>query len=176
MATQPNGGPCLFKRGPRAALSQAATLNIAVELEHEPRQDSAIRVFCDVFCAAAWESCDAVRKRAPRHHQKLAGTQAREDKPKAILGKLRKMGNGKEIADFNPLPKELWAMSRVHRRQSAQKRRKKMGSSVAYKTIGTFLSQKMGHEECLWVGHRDAKRWIRSGPPVAGAKLYPPDL
>ena len=27
------------------------------------------------------------------------------------------------------------------------KRRKKMGSSVAYKTIGTFLSQNMGHED-----------------------------
>ena len=38
-------------------------------------------------------------------------------------------------------------MSRVHRRQAAQKRRKKMGSSVAYKTIGPFLSQNMGHED-----------------------------
>ena len=48
-------------------------------------------------------------------------------------------------------PKELWAMSRVHWRQTAQKRRKKMGSSVAYKTIGTFLSQNMGHEDaCGW--------------------------
>ena len=27
---------------------------------------------------------------------------------------------------------------------NSTKRRKKMGSSVAYKTIGTFLSQKMG--------------------------------
>ena len=35
-------------------------------------------------------------------------------------------------------PKELWAMSRVHWRQAAQKRRKKMGSSEAYKTRGTF--------------------------------------
>ena len=32
-------------------------------------------------------------------------------------------------------------MARVHRRQSAQKRRKKMGSSVAYKSIGTFLTE-----------------------------------
>ena len=46
-----------------------------------------------------------------------------------------------------PPPKEFCAMARVHRRQTAQKRRKKMGSSVAYKTIGTFLSQKMGHED-----------------------------
>ena len=38
-------------------------------------------------------------------------------------------------------------MSRVHRRQTAQKRRKKMGSSVAYKTIGTFLSQNIRHED-----------------------------
>ena len=31
------------------------------------------------------------------------------------------------------------------------KRRKKMGLSVAYKTIGTFLSQNMGHEDaCGW--------------------------
>ena len=31
------------------------------------------------------------------------------------------------------------------------KRRKDMGSSVAYKTIGTFLSQNMGHEDaCGW--------------------------
>ena len=40
-------------------------------------------------------------------------------------------------------------MARVHRRQSAQKRKKKkrkwkMGSSAAYKTIGPFLSQRMG--------------------------------
>ena len=48
-------------------------------------------------------------------------------------------------------PKELWAMSRVHRGRSAEKRRKKMGSSVAYKTIGIFLSQNMGHEDaCGW--------------------------
>ena len=37
-------------------------------------------------------------------------------------------------------PKELWAMSHVHWQQTAQKRRKKMGSSVAYKTRGTVLS------------------------------------
>ena len=30
---------------------------------------------------------------------------------------------------------------------NSTKRRKKMGSSVAYKTIGTFLSQNMGHED-----------------------------
>ena len=42
-------------------------------------------------------------------------------------------------------------MSRVHWRQTAQKRRKKMGSSVAYKTIGTFLSQNKRHEDaCGW--------------------------
>ena len=42
-------------------------------------------------------------------------------------------------------------MSRVHWRQTAQKRRKKMGSSVTYKTIGTFLSQNMRHEDaCGW--------------------------
>ena len=44
-------------------------------------------------------------------------------------------------------PKELWAMSRVHWRQTAQKRRKKMGSSVVYKTRGTFLSQNKRHED-----------------------------
>ena len=38
-------------------------------------------------------------------------------------------------------------MARPHGRRSAQKRRKKMGSSVAYKTIGTRLSQKMEHED-----------------------------
>ena len=53
------------------------------------------------------------------------------------------------------------------------KRRKKMCSSMAYKTIGTFLSQRMGH---LWVGHRDAKQWMCSSTPMADAKLYPPDL
>ena len=42
-------------------------------------------------------------------------------------------------------------MSRVHWRQTAQKRRKKMGLSVAYKTIVTFLSQNMRHEDaCGW--------------------------
>ena len=42
-------------------------------------------------------------------------------------------------------------MSRVHWRQTAQKRRKKMGSSVACKTIGTFLSQNMRREDaCGW--------------------------
>ena len=30
---------------------------------------------------------------------------------------------------------------------NSTKRRKKMGSSVAYKTIGTFLSQNMRHED-----------------------------
>ena len=34
---------------------------------------------------------------------------------------------------------------------NSTKRRKKMGSSVAYKTIGTFLSQNMGQEDaCGW--------------------------
>ena len=42
-------------------------------------------------------------------------------------------------------------MSHVHKWKTAQKRRKKMGSSVAYKTIGPFLSQKMGPEgACGW--------------------------
>ena len=40
-----------------------------------------------------------------------------------------------------PPPEELWAIARVHGWRSAQKRRKKIGSSVAYKTIGTVLSQ-----------------------------------
>ena len=42
---------------------------------------------------------------------------------------------------------EVWAMSRVHWRQTAQSAEKKMGSSVAYKTIGTFLSRNKGHED-----------------------------
>ena len=42
-------------------------------------------------------------------------------------------------------------MSRVHWRQTVQKRRKKMGLSVAYKTMGPFLSQNMRHEDaCGW--------------------------
>ena len=45
-------------------------------------------------------------------------------------------------------------MARVHRRQTEQKRRKKMGSSVAYKTRGTFLSQEDGTRRCQWAGHR----------------------
>ena len=44
-------------------------------------------------------------------------------------------------------PKELGAIARVHGRRSAQKRRKKMGSSVAHKTRGTVLSQKMRHKD-----------------------------
>ena len=39
-------------------------------------------------------------------------------------------------------PKERWAIARVHKRQAVQKRRKKFGSSVAYKTRGTVLSQR----------------------------------
>ena len=63
----------------------------------------------------------------------------------------RRAGPIPKIPEFPPPPKELWAMARVHRRQTAQKRRKKMGSSVAYKTIGTFLSQNMRHEDaCGW--------------------------
>ena len=58
---------------------------------------------------------------------------------------------------------------------NSTKRRKKMGSSVAYKTIGTFLSQNK-RRRCLWVGHRDAKQWVCSGTPVADAMLYPLDL
>ena len=38
-------------------------------------------------------------------------------------------------------------MARVHRRQSAQKRRMKSGPSVAYQTTGPVLSQNMGHED-----------------------------
>ena len=38
-------------------------------------------------------------------------------------------------------------MSRLHWRQTAQSAEKKKGSSVAYKTIGTFLSQNMRHED-----------------------------
>ena len=34
-----------------------------------------------------------------------------------------------------------------YQRQSAPSAEKNMGSSVAYKTRGTFLSQKMGHED-----------------------------
>ena len=33
---------------------------------------------------------------------------------------------------------------------NSTKRRKKMGSSVAYKTIGTFLSQKRHEDACGW--------------------------
>ena len=43
-------------------------------------------------------------------------------------------------------------MSRVHWRQTAQKRRKKMGSSVVYKTRGTFLSQNKRHEDACGAG------------------------
>ena len=62
-------------------------------------------------------------------------------------------------------------MSRVHRRQTAQKRRKKMGSSVAYKTRGTFLSQNMGHEDaCGWATDQckavDAQRYANGQWPT----------
>ena len=40
-----------------------------------------------------------------------------------------------------PPAKDLWAIARVHKRRSAQKRSTKMGPSVAYKTRGTFVSQ-----------------------------------
>ena len=43
-----------------------------------------------------------------------------------------------------PPPKECRAIARGHKAPSAQKRRKKTGSSVAYKTIGAVLSQE-GH-------------------------------
>ena len=67
-------------------------------------------------------------------------------------------GSGKGSA---PPPKERWAIARVHKRQSAQKRRKKFGSAVAYKTRGTVLSQRMGREDasgqatdmCTYSGH-----------------------
>ena len=52
---------------------------------------------------------------------------------------------------------------------NSTKRRKKMGSSVAYKTIGTFLSQDKRHE--------DACGWATEPPPPPptshGDNLYP---
>ena len=59
-------------------------------------------------------------------------------------------------------------MARVHRWRSTQKRRKKMGSSVAYKTRGTFVSQKMGppHEGCIGKGGRGGS-WGGGGPTKA---------
>ena len=57
-------------------------------------------------------------------------------------------------------------MSRVHRGQAVQSRRKKMGSSGAYKTIGTFVSQNMGHKDaCGWAtemqssGYAAVRQW-----------------
>ena len=46
-----------------------------------------------------------------------------------------------------PHAKELWAIACVHKRLSAPKRKEKMGSSVAYKTAGAFLSKGMRHED-----------------------------
>ena len=64
---------------------------------------------------------------------------ARLTPPEASL--VTEVGGSRGVGVPHP-PKEHWAIARVHKRQSAQKRRKKFGSSVAYKTIGTFLSQR----------------------------------
>ena len=37
-----------------------------------------------------------------------------------------------------PLPPRAWAIARAHKRRSAQKAHEENGSSVAYKTTGTF--------------------------------------
>ena len=50
----------------------------------------------------------------------------------------------------------------------------KIGSSVAYNTRRTVLSQKMGREDAS--GLTDAKRWYCSGTQDAAAKPYPLDL
>ena len=44
-------------------------------------------------------------------------------------------------------PPELCAIARVHKRQAAQRAERKIGPSVAYKTTGTVLSQRMRHED-----------------------------
>ena len=44
-------------------------------------------------------------------------------------------------------PEGAQAIAGAHKRRTAQKRRKKIGSSVAYKTRGKFLSQSMGQED-----------------------------
>ena len=52
---------------------------------------------------------------------------------------------------------------------NSAKRRKKMGSSVAYKTIGTFLSQNMGHEDaCGWATEMQSSGCaaVRQGPSL----------
>ena len=65
------------------------------------------------------------------------------------------------VACFNDHPREYWTMESTPegtlgyvtgaQEAGSTKRSKKMGSSVAYKTIGTVLSQNMGHEDaCGW--------------------------
>ena len=60
-------------------------------------------------------------------------------------------------------------MSRVHRRQAAQKRRKKMGSSVAYRTRGTVLSQEGRGEASGPTTDRHSKAMESSGTSQTAA-------
>ena len=60
---------CLFTRGPQASQSRGATLNIAMELVHEPMGRCASS---SISCAAAWKWCRAERERAPQQHPKGA--------------------------------------------------------------------------------------------------------
>ena len=58
-------------------------------------------------------------------------------------------------APFAPPPPEGTLYGTCAQVADSTKRRKKMGSSVAYKTIGTFLSQKMRLEDaCGWATDR----------------------
>ena len=84
-----------------------------------------------------WNQCvEGVQKSHVFGGEKPFSMPRKKKAPKFIITDSRSC----QLSSFpNPPPKELWATSRVHRRQTAQKSRKKMGSSVAYKTIGTFL-------------------------------------
>ena len=59
---------------------------------------------------------------------------------------LERGGGGEGVQGEAPLEGTLGYVACALAADST-KRRKKMGSSVAYKTIGTFLSQNMGHED-----------------------------
>ena len=64
----------------------------------------------------------------------------------------------------------------MHKRQLAQGRRRKSGSSAADKTIGTVLSQKLGHEDASGRATAGCTTVAPQRDAEAVAKPYPLDL
>ena len=121
----------------------------------------------DVWCAGYREEAH-VSTRKPSYHWRLSALPRQSNQLHAYREHSVTVDT---MSPLFPAPEETLGYVACALAAGSTKRRKKMGSSVAYKTIGTFLSQNMGHEDaCGWATE------MQSGTPVADAMLYPPDL